>query len=168
VVGQWARIGDRDRKADNPPRMTNNARFEELAQKVTYRGPWERGQRCLTRRSGTRSRAGRGGVHVSWRFRRRDGDLWGLAGLYNQWTDPVTGEIVPSYTMVTLNCDGHPLLSRMHKPHPKLPPDRQDKRTVVLLEPSVWGEWLAGSVDEARALMQVAVEVYEAGPATRA
>lgn len=55
----------------------------------------------------------------AWRFRRRDGDLWGLAGLYNEWTDPVTGEIVPRYTMRTLNCDGHPLLSRMHKPDPK-------------------------------------------------
>lgn len=57
-----------------------------------------------------------GGVDVPWHLRRRDGDLWGLAGLYNGWTDPVTGEIVPSYTMLTLNCDGHPLLSPMHKP----------------------------------------------------
>lgn len=78
-----------------------------------------------------------GGVHVPWHFRRRDGDLWGLAGLYNDWTDPVTGEIVSSYTMLTLNCNGHPLLSRMRKLYPKLSPDRQDKRTVVPLELSV-------------------------------
>jgi putative SOS response-associated peptidase YedK len=75
VVGQWALIGDRDRKADNRPRMTNNARFEELAQKVTYRGPWERGQRCLIPAAWYQEPCWEGGVHVPWHFRRRDGNL---------------------------------------------------------------------------------------------
>ena len=29
--------------------------------------------------------------------------------------------------MLTLNADIHPLMNRMHKPDPKLGPDRQDK-----------------------------------------
>ena len=47
VVGIWALIGDRDRRPINRPRMTNCARWEELARKPTYKGPWARGQRCL-------------------------------------------------------------------------------------------------------------------------
>ena len=45
-----------------------------------------------------------------------------------------TGEIVPSYTMLTINADHHPLMSRMHRPDPRLPPDQQDKRSVVSIE----------------------------------
>lgn len=32
--------------------------------------------------------------------------------------------------MLTLNADNHPLMNRMHKPDPKLPPDQQDKRSL--------------------------------------
>ncbi|WP_421033245.1 SOS response-associated peptidase family protein [Mitsuaria sp. CC2] len=79
-----------------------------------------------------------------------------LAGIWNHWTDAETGEIVPSYTMLTCNCDGHPLLGRLHKPDSKLPPDQQDKRAVVHLEPSDWSTWLSGSVDQARDLIRPA------------
>ena len=39
-----------------------------------------------------------------WRFGRADGQPWG-AGLWNTWTDKATGEMVESYTMLTLNAD---------------------------------------------------------------
>jgi hypothetical protein len=68
--------------------------------------------------------------------------------------------------MLTLNADHHPLMSRMHKPDPKLPPSQQDKRSVI---PIVKGDidlWLAGTVEEATRLLKLApVEVFEAGPA---
>ena len=51
-----------------------------------------------------------------WTLRRADGEPWHLAGIWNAWTDPTTGEVFESYSMLTQNCDGHPLLSRFHKP----------------------------------------------------
>ncbi len=51
-----------------------------------------------------------------WPFRRADGDPWGLACLWNTWTDKASGEIVESYAMLTLNADAHPIMRRMHKP----------------------------------------------------
>jgi hypothetical protein len=36
-----------------------------------------------------------------------------LPGLWDEWNNPETGEVVPSYTMITQNCDGHPLLGLM-------------------------------------------------------
>jgi hypothetical protein len=40
-------------------------------------------------------------------------DRWPLE---NDWKDPQTGEIVPSYTMVTMNAETHPLMRLMRKP----------------------------------------------------
>ena len=76
---------------------------------------------------------------------RADGAPWALAGIWSEWADPATGEIVPSYSMITVNCDAHTLLGRLHKPDPKLPDDAQDKRSVVSLEPDQWASWLSGS-----------------------
>ena len=36
--------------------------------------------------------------------------------------------------MLTVNADSHPLMSRMHKPDPKLPTDQQGKRSVMPIE----------------------------------
>ena len=53
----------------------------------------------------------------------------------------------------------------MHKPDPKLPPDRQDKRSVVPVEAADVDTWLHGTVEQARALIRLApAELYEAEP----
>jgi hypothetical protein len=57
--------------------------------------------------------------------------------------------------MITQNCDGHPLLGLMHKPDPKLSPDKQDKRAMVPLERGHWDQWLNGSIEQAEALINV-------------
>jgi hypothetical protein len=78
-----------------------------------------------------------------------------------------TGEVHESYTMLTINADEHPLMSRMHKPDPKLGPYKQDKRSVIPIEAGDFDQWLEGTVDQARGLrMKLApVEVFDAGPA---
>ena len=55
--------------------------------------------------------------------------------------------------MLTVNCDGHPLLGRLHKPDPKLPDDAQDKRSVVPLEPDQWAAWLSATVGDAKEML---------------
>jgi putative SOS response-associated peptidase YedK len=85
-----------------------------------------------------------------------------LAGIWNEWVDPATGEVVPNFSMLTCNCDGHPLLGRLHKPDPSLPPDAQDKRAVIALEPKDWSSWLGGTLAEAQALLHpAAVSVFD-------
>ncbi|KWO59022.1 hypothetical protein WT98_03190 [Burkholderia territorii] len=52
-------------------------------------------------------------------------------------------------TMITVNADGHPVMSKMHKPD-------DEKRSVVILRPDDWEEWLTTSnVEAARAMLQV-------------
>jgi putative SOS response-associated peptidase YedK len=155
VLGQWGLI-PWFAKAAKLPYATVNARFEELAGKASYRDPWRRGQRCVIPATAFDEPCWETGRNQWWRFYRADGAPWGLAGLWNTWTDPASGELVESYTMLTLNADAHPLMSRMHKPDPKLPPDRQDKRSVVVLAPEHTACWLHGPQADAAALVQLA------------
>lgn len=56
-------------------------------------------------------------------------------------------------------------MSRMHRPDPKLPPDRQDKRSVIAIEQGDVDAWLHGSIDDAKELLRVPpVDAMEAGP----
>ena len=165
VVGQWGLV-PWFAKTPKLTYSTNNARAEELSAKATFKHPWARGQRFLTAVHTFDEPNWESGKNVWWRFRRADGQLWGLAGLWNAWTDKATGEIVESYTMLTLNADDHPLMRRMHKPDPKLGPDQQDKRSVVPIELDDLETWLAGTVDEASRLLRLAsVDMFDATPA---
>ena len=136
VVGQW---GLRPWFAKEPKLKfpTNNARSEELAEKASYKDPWKRGQRCIIPAASFDEPSWETGKNIWWQFSRADGAPWGLAGLWNVWTNKDTGEVHESYTMLTLNADEHALMRRMHKPVPKAGPDAQDKRSVIPSRPAM-------------------------------
>ena len=113
---------------------TQNARSEELAAKPSYRQPWARGQRCIVPAWTFDEPNWESGRNTWWRFARADGAPWGLAGLWATWVDRASGELHESFTLLTVNADACPLMSRMHKPDPRLPPGAQDKRAVVPIE----------------------------------
>ena len=70
--------------------------------------------------------------------------------------------------MLSLNADAHPLMSRMHKPDPKLGPDAQDKRSVVPIALEDVDAWLHGTQEQSQALVRHApAETFDAGPVGR-
>ena len=165
VVGQWSLVPwfAKTPKLSYP---TCNARSEELAAKASYKQPWARGQRCIIPAESFFEPCWETGRHVPWRFRRADGLPWGLAGLWNTWVDKDSGELVESYTMLTLNADAHPLMRRMHRPDPKRSPEMQDKRSVVPIEMNDVDTWLTAPVAQAAALVRLAPpERFIAAPA---
>jgi putative SOS response-associated peptidase YedK len=167
VVGQWALV-PWFAKTSKLPYPTSNARSEELSAKASYKLPWARGQRCIIPAQAFFEPNWESGKHVPWCFRRSDGAPWGLAGLWNTWVDKATGEVIESYTMLTINADAHPLMKRMHKPDPRLGPDQQDKRSVVPIELQDVDTWLAAPPEQARQLVQLApVELFDAQPVER-
>jgi putative SOS response-associated peptidase YedK len=164
VVGQWWLIAP-GAKERFPVAKTCNARFEGLAQRWSFKFPWRDGKRCIIPAESFFEPNWETGKHVPWRFRRADGQPWGLAGLWNAWTDPASGEIVESYTMLTMNADAHPLMKRMHRPDPTRGPDQQDKRSVVPIEMADVDLWLRGSLAEATALVRLTpAESFDAAP----
>ena len=69
--------------------------------------------------------------------------------------------------MLTINADQHPLMSRMHKPDPKLPVGSQDKRSVIPIELADVDQWLEGSLKDAQVLLRLdPVEVFATAPRT--
>ncbi len=164
VIDQWGLI-PWFAKSPKLTYSTCNARSEEMANKASFKHSWARGQRCIIPAESFDEPNWETGKNVWWRFMRADGQPWGLAGLWNTWTDQETGEIVESYTMLTINADAHPLMRRMHKPDPKLGPDQQDKRSVIPIESQGIERWLMGTVGEAQECLKLApVEAFEAGP----
>lgn len=155
VLGQWGMVQPRAkaRRPESRAILTNNARSETVATRPTYRDAWAAGRRCLVPAAWYQEPNWETGRNIWWRLARADSQPWAIAGLWSEWTDPATGEILPNFTVLTVNCDGHPLLGRLHKPVPELPDDAQDKRSLVPLEPGQWAIWLHGSVDEVRSLL---------------
>jgi putative SOS response-associated peptidase YedK len=168
VVGQWGLV-PWFAKTARLSYATVNARFEEITAKPSYKESWTRGKRCIIPAVSFDEPCWETGRNVWWRFQRADGLPWGLAGLWNTWVDKASGEIVESYTMLTLNADAHPIMRRMHKPDPKLGPDQQDKRSVVAIELADTDRWLFGTEADARSLVRLPpAEEMEAGPAAPA
>lgn len=164
VVGQWNLIPC-FAKEPKQKFATCNARSEELMSKASYKQPWSRGQRCIVPAQAFFEPNWETGKHIPWRFQRTDGDPWGLAGMWSTWIDKISGEVHESYTLLTLNADDHPLMSRMHRPDLKRPPDKQDKRSVVALELEDVDTWLYGTTQEASALLRTpAQEALDALP----
>ena len=160
VTGQWGLIPwfSKTRRPTGKAGQaisTNNCRIETVATAPSFQAAWKRGQRCLIPAVDYDEPFWGSGRNVWWRFARRDGEAWMLGGLWSEWADPAGGETVASYTMLTQNCDGHPLLGLMHKPDPGLPPHEQDKRAVVPIERAEWDCWLNGTAEEALALVRL-------------
>lgn len=182
VLGQWGMIPpDSDTPTpmstprgpgEKPKRLsTVNARTESLNSRPTFSGAWRGGQRCIVPASSFDEPNWESGKNVWWQFRRADGAPWGVAGLWNRWIDPATGEWVDNYTMLTMNANAHPLMNRMHKAAVDLktklplPAEQQDKRSLVLIECEDVDCWLRGTLEEAKRLIRLTpVERFAAGP----
>lgn len=152
VVGSWGLIPS---WSASPvlKYSTCNCRSEEAGSKPSFRDAWRRSQRCIIPAESFFEPCWESGRNVWWQFHRADGEPWGLAGLWNTWCDRSTGETMESYTMLTVNADHHPIMNRMHKPDPRLPADRQNKRSVVAIESENQHRWLAGSIADATVLL---------------
>ncbi len=119
-------------------RHAYNARTETVAEKPSFREAWKRGQRCIIPADAIFEPDWRSGKAVPAKVMRADGNPMGIAGLWSSWKSP-KGELVYSYTMLTINADGHELMKKFHKP-------TDEKRMVAILPESRYSEWLKTKV----------------------
>jgi putative SOS response-associated peptidase YedK len=115
-------------------RRTYNARAETVDEKPSFRDAWRLGRRCIVPAENIFEPNWESGRAVRWRIRRRDGAPMGIAGLWSNWRAP-DGTDVASFTMLTVNADGHALMQRFHKPD-------DEKRMVVVLDEADYDRWL--------------------------
>ena len=120
---------------------TYNARSETVESLASFKGSWAHGRHCIIPASSIYEPDWRSGQHVPTRIARSDGQPMGIAGLWQPWKSP-QGEWNQSFTMLTINADSHPIFNQLHRPDPKRPPDKQDKRMVVILSEEAYAAWL--------------------------
>jgi putative SOS response-associated peptidase YedK len=128
---------------------TYNARSETVAGLASFKAAWARCQHCIVPAESFYEPDWRSGRHVPTRILRSDGETLGIAGLWAEWRHP-SGELVNSFTMLTINADRHPIFRHLHRPDPKLSPQSQDKRMVVVLNESDYGPWLGATAQQSR------------------
>jgi putative SOS response-associated peptidase YedK len=113
---------------------TLNARAETAASTPSYRRPWAE-RHCIIPADWINEPDWRSGRAVDTAIARADGEPMGIAGLWDAWRDPVSGQVVRSFTMLTINADAHLFMNQFHRPG-------KEKRMVVVLPESLYDDWL--------------------------
>lgn len=124
-------------------RQTYNARSETAHEKPSYRDAWRLGRRCIIPAEAIFEPDWRTGKAQPTRIVRTDGKPMGIAGLWTGWKNPVNGEILRSFSMLTVNADDHPFMRNYHKP-------QDEKRMVVILHDDEYDDWLSAPAEETR------------------
>lgn len=128
-------------------RRTYNARSETVAAKPSFRNAWRRAQHCIIPAMAIYEPDWRTGKAIATRITRADREPMGIAGLWEQWNDPSSGQVLHSYTMLTVNADDHEFMSNYHRPE-------DEKRMVVILPRGLYHDWLAAPVEASSEFMR--------------
>ena len=86
-------------------RHTYNARSETVAEKPSYRTAWRQRQFGLVLVDDFYEPSYESGKAVRWKIELASGDPFGVACLWDRRKDPVSGELVVSFSMLTVNAD---------------------------------------------------------------
>lgn len=158
VVCRLARLGLVPRwckhalQAQDIGRKTYNARSETASQKPSYRAPWHGRQWALAPMQRFfepcwEEAAHNGGKAVRWQIALADQRAFAVAGLWERWVQPWDGAVLDSFTLLTVNADGHALMGRMHQPG-------DEKRMPVIIPEQDYSGWLNATPPSAAAWMR--------------
>jgi putative SOS response-associated peptidase YedK len=139
LIPAWA-------KDDKISRHTYNARSETAAEKPSYRTAWRQRQFGLVLVDNFYEPSYESGKAVRWKIELASGDPFGIACLWDRWTDPASGELFVSFSMLTVNADEHPVMCQFHK-------SGDEKRTPVIIAPHLHESWLSADQASASELM---------------
>ncbi len=139
LIPAWA-------KDEKISRHTYNARSETAAEKPSYRTPWRQRQFGLVLVDNFYEPSYESGKAVRWRIELASGQPFGIACLWDRWTDPTLGKLVVSFSMLTVNADDHPVMRQFHNPG-------DEKRTPVVMAPELHDAWLRAEPPQAAELM---------------
>jgi len=158
LVPRWSRDAQHGVELS---RRTTNARSETVAEKPSFRTPWRERQYALVPMLNYYEPCWETGRALRWRIAPASGEPFAVAGLHERWTDRHSGENVHSFTLLTVNADGHPLMGRMHRPG-------DEKRMLVIVPPAQYAHWLHATPEQALHLLQHPFDLPLAGePAPR-
>ena len=122
-------------------RYTYNARTETVASKPSYRDPWKKRRFALVPMAGFYEPDYATGKPIRWRITREDQQPFTVAAIWDYWRGG-DGTGLTSFSLLTINADGHPVMGRFHAPG-------DEKRSLVIVAPGDREGWLHATVQEA-------------------
>jgi putative SOS response-associated peptidase YedK len=128
---------------------TYNARSETVHEKVSYRSAWKDRRFGLILMDSFYEPNWESGKAIRWRIKRTDNEPAVAASIWERIVDRDTGEIIMSFSMLTINAEGHEVMQHFHKPH-------DEKRSIVVLDESQYMPWLHANHEKAKSLLQLA------------
>ncbi|WBJ99919.1 SOS response-associated peptidase [Methylocystis parvus] len=129
VPMRWGLVPSWWKKPLNELPSTFNARAETVAEKPMFRSAFK-WRRCIIPASGFYEWTGKPGAKTPHYFSAPDGRPLALAGLWENWHDPDSGEDMQSATIVV--GPANDWMARFHN------------RAPILIEPQNFDAWLAG------------------------
>ena len=139
---------------------TYNARSETVAEKPSYRSAWKERRFGLILMESFYEPSWETGKAVRWRIKRSDGQPIAVASIWERIIDKETGEVIFSFSMLTIPAAGHQVMKHFHRPE-------DEKRSIVVLKDTEYQEWLHANHDQARKLLNLVAPNYlesEAAP----
>ena len=140
---------------------TYNARSETVQEKPSFRSAWRERRYGLAIMESFYEPNWESGKAIRWRIKRADAAPVAVASIWERFTDKETGEIIFSFSMLTINADDHEVMKHFHKPE-------DEKRSIVILNDFEYLPWLNANQDQARKLLRLAtVGFLKSEPAPR-
>lgn len=128
---------------------TYNARSETVHEKPSYRSAWKERRFGLVLAESFYEPNWETGKAVRWRIKSADSEPIAIASIWERFIDKETGEIIFSFSMLTINATGHEIMKHFHKPE-------DEKRSVVVLNENKYQGWIQANQDEARSMLNLA------------
>jgi putative SOS response-associated peptidase YedK len=134
----------RDSKAASEIRLkTFNARAETIREKPSFRGA-VKSKRCLVLCRGFYEWQHRGSEKIPHFIYLESERPMAMAGLYDDWTDRETGEVVQTCTIITMAAN--PLMEKIHNSRKRMP---------VILQEGVENAWIDPDLSPEDAVKQL-------------
>jgi putative SOS response-associated peptidase YedK len=95
---------------------THNARSETVQEKPSYRAAWKDRRFGLALMKSFYEPSWETGKTVRWRIKRSDGQPIAVASIWERIIDIETGEVIFSFSMLTVNANGNDVMKHFHKP----------------------------------------------------
>ena len=133
LIPSWVRDSETAEKIRN---STINARSETVWEKPSFRSAIK-SRRCLVIAHGFFEYHTDGNKKIPYYIKMKNDSVFSFAGLFESWTNPQTGEIRNTFSILTT--EANPLLEKIHN---------LKKRMPVILSESNHKQWLQKNIEK--------------------
>lgn len=116
MIPPWTKTSD---DANEIRTRTINARSETIYEKPSFRSAAKAEKRCLIPVTGFYEWHALKGEKFPFYITMTDQKITSIAGLWDEWADPETGELIKTYTLLTE--EANPLLAAIHNTKERMP-----------------------------------------------